>query len=153
LSVEESASVGKLIVTDSILLGGDLNASKNVYIGKDLTVVDDLTVGGIFAVTGTMQVSDVVTIQDPTNSTSKDIGCLVLEGGLGIEKDCTIGGNLIFEGTETITKSGPVSLATRTTFIDSSGGPIELVMPKSSSKIGMIKTLIMTKNYSIPEEH
>lgn len=77
--------------TGSLITTGGIGLAKSIYIGEDLTVTDDATVGGNLAVTGTLQVADVTTIQDTTNSTSKDTGCLILEGGLGIEKDVVIG--------------------------------------------------------------
>lgn len=77
--------------TGSIITSGGIGTLKSIYIGNDATITNDLTVGGNTGLTGTLEVADITTIQDTTNSTSKDTGCLVLEGGLGIEKDVIIG--------------------------------------------------------------
>ena len=45
-------------------------------------------------VEGTLDVDEVVTIKDTTQSTTKDTGALVIEGGLGVEKNVTLGGTL-----------------------------------------------------------
>lgn len=42
------------------------------------------------------------TFTDETESTSKDTGSMILEGGLGVEKNVNVGGNLIVEGDATI---------------------------------------------------
>ena len=42
-----------------------------------------------------------ITISDVTDSTSKDTGALVVEGGVGIEKNLNVGGNLDVDGTAT----------------------------------------------------
>jgi len=43
-----------------------------------------------------------MTLLGTTESTNKDTGCLVLEGGLGVEKNVNLGGNLGVTGNATI---------------------------------------------------
>lgn len=70
---------------------GGISAHKNLYVGQDAIVVNDITVGGNFAVSGTLQITDVVTIQDATNSKGPDSGSLVVQGGLGVNLDAFFG--------------------------------------------------------------
>ena len=56
--------------------------------------VDNLTVGFLTA-------TNTVYFSDETDSTDKDTGALVLEGGVGIEKSVNIGGNLNVSGVST----------------------------------------------------
>lgn len=46
--------------------------------------------------------STAVTISDTTQSTTKDTGALIVEGGVGIEKNLNVGGNAIITGDLTI---------------------------------------------------
>ena len=45
-------------------------------------------------------VGDDTTILGQTDSTNKDTGSLVVDGGVGVEKNINIGGNLIVDGGE-----------------------------------------------------
>jgi len=56
--------------------------------------VDNLTVGFLTA-------TQLVEFQDVTDSTDKDTGALVVEGGIGVEKSVNIGGNLEVAGVST----------------------------------------------------
>ena len=56
--------------------------------------VDNLTVGFLTA-------TQLVEFQDVTDSTDKDTGALVVEGGIGVEKSVNIGGNLQVAGVST----------------------------------------------------
>ena len=49
-----------------------------------------------------------LTLKDATQSTTKDTGALVVEGGVGIEKNLNVGGNLTVGGASTFT--GPIEV-------------------------------------------
>lgn len=53
-----------------------------------------LTVAGVATVSGNAVIGGVATIAGTTQSTNKDTGSLVLEGGLGVEKNINAGGNI-----------------------------------------------------------
>jgi hypothetical protein len=60
------------------------------------------TVNGLaFDVNVDTDISGITTISNTTDSTTKDNGCLVLEGGLGVEKSVNVGGNLKVTGVST----------------------------------------------------
>ena len=86
---------------------GPVNFSKNIKIGGNLTVVGTVKQGGSMEITET------------TDSFDKDSGCLVLEGGLGIEKSVNIGYGLqvgtaatvggAFKANNTVTITGQLN--------------------------------------------
>ena len=49
-----------------------------------------------------MRVTGHVEIVNTTQSTNKDTGCLILDGGLGVEKNANIGGNIGITGSATV---------------------------------------------------
>jgi hypothetical protein len=68
----------------------------------DVGTIDNVNIGTTITGTGaftTLAVSGVTTITDITQSTSKDTGSLIVEGGAGIEKNVYIGGNIDITGT------------------------------------------------------
>ena len=58
-----------------------------VTFNKLVKINEDLTVNGIMKLNNTFEITDT------TDSHSKDTGALVLEGGVGIEKNLNVGGN------------------------------------------------------------
>lgn len=48
--------------------------------------------------TGNESIAGIKTLTDSTQSTTKDDGCLVLDGGLGVEKNVNIGGDVVITG-------------------------------------------------------
>ena len=73
--------------------GGDLYVGGDLYINEDVILDTNLTILGI-ATIGVLQVSStsgINTIYSTVQSTNKDTGALVVEGGVGIEKQLYVG--------------------------------------------------------------
>lgn len=70
-----------LTSTDNIING-------DVLFNNSINVVGDMTVGGSFNFNGQ------ITTTDTTQSISKDTGSIITDGGMGIEKDLFVGGNI-----------------------------------------------------------
>ena len=49
-----------------------------------------------------LQTNDVLFVNNVTQSTNKDTGSIVTQGGIGVEKNVNIGGNLGVTGTSTL---------------------------------------------------
>ena len=71
-----------------------------VTLNKLVKVNEDLTVNGIMKLNNTFEITNT------TQSTSKDTGCLVLEGGLGVEKNLNVGEQFNALGDSTIGSLG-----------------------------------------------
>ncbi len=67
-----------------------------VTFNKLVKINEDLTVNGIMKLNNTFEITDT------TNSTSKDTGALVIEGGVGIERNLNVGDDLGVSGNATI---------------------------------------------------
>ena len=73
--------------------GGDLYVGGDLYINEDIILDTNLTILGI-ATIGSLNLSNtsgINTIDSTVQSSSKDTGSLVLQGGLGIEKQLYVG--------------------------------------------------------------
>ncbi len=73
--------------------GGDFYVGGDLYINEDIILDTNLTILGI-ATIGSLNLSGtsgINTIDSTVQSTSKDTGSLVLQGGLGIEKQLYVG--------------------------------------------------------------
>lgn len=55
---------------------------------------------------GTLQVNDVLYVNDATQSTTKDSGSVIVEGGVGIEKNLNVGGDIKVTGLSTFVGVG-----------------------------------------------
>ena len=85
--------------------GGDLFVGGDLHINEDVILDTNLTILGI-ATIGVLQVnnaSGINTIFSTVQSSSKDTGALVIEGGVGIEKNLFVGGGAEVTGLTTIT--------------------------------------------------
>ena len=71
-----------------------------VTFNKLVKINEDLTVNGIMKLNNTFEITNT------TQSTSKDTGCLVLEGGLGVEKNLNVGEQFNAFGDSTIGSLG-----------------------------------------------
>ncbi len=66
------------ITSTNLVLTGDLT------VGDDAAITGDLTAGTILT-TGTLEVGDTLTQNSTTDSTSKDTGSIITQGGVGID--------------------------------------------------------------------
>ena len=92
--------------------GGDLYVGGDLFITEDITLDTNLSILGI-ATIGTLNLSStsgINTIDSTVQSTSKDTGSLVLEGGLGVEKSVFIGDGLDVTGIATV-HGGSIDIA------------------------------------------
>jgi len=67
---------------------------------------------------GTIAGLDSLTVTGTTQSTDKDTGCVIVEGGIGIEKNLNVGGALGVVGNSTLTGSLTVNKTTDSTSKD-----------------------------------
>ncbi len=78
-------------------------------------------------INSTVDISGITTISNTTQSTSKDTGALIVEGGVGIEKNAYVGGLLAVTGVATVTSDLTVGGATTITGNLFVGGQSEFV--------------------------
>ena len=82
-------------ITDSSVTPAKLSNGGPSWAGDGTVGISSgLTVAGVATVSGNVVIGGDTTIAGPTQSTSKDTGSLVIEGGLGVEKNIYAGGNL-----------------------------------------------------------
>ena len=103
---------GALLKTDS---SGVLSWSNTL----DNVNLTSATVG-FLTVTNSSRFIGTVTVLDDTDSTTKDNGAVVIEGGVGIEKSVNIGGNLNVSGISTFVgevtfRGGTINIGDQTT--------------------------------------
>ena len=85
--------------------GGDFYVGGDLYISEDVVLDTNLNILGI-ATIGSLNISGasgINTIDSTVQSSSKDTGALVIEGGVGIEKNLFVGGGVEITGITTIT--------------------------------------------------
>ena len=58
---------------------------------------------------GTTQINDLLFVNDATESTSKDSGSIITEGGVGIEKNLNVGGSFSVLGITTLAENGGIT--------------------------------------------
>lgn len=64
-----------------------------------ITAGGTIDIGGSLDVGGNLDVAGIVHFTNTTQSTTKDNGAVIIEGGVGIEKNTNIGGNAEVDGT------------------------------------------------------
>ena len=77
-----------------------------VTFNKLVKINEDLTVNGIMKLNNTFEITDT------TNSHSKDTGALVIEGGVGIEKNLNVGGTFTVSAGSTFQDLNVVGIST-----------------------------------------
>jgi hypothetical protein len=108
-------SIGIITARDTI------DAQGNVTVGAGLSVVGVSTLGNTvvggatteLVVSGNSLVTGISSISDTTQSTTKDTGALVVEGGVGVEKRLNVGG--IISSEESAIVMNPNSISRDTT--------------------------------------
>jgi len=95
INIDPNGSGEIVIPDDTFLTFGD---SKDAKIEYDENGTDKIQVSGADWVYGN---TVALTLQDTTQSNNKDTGSLVTEGGLGVEKNVNIGGDLNVAGVGT----------------------------------------------------
>ena len=99
--------------TDNVVFGADVNShilpnTDNTYdLGSSAKTWRNLYLGT--ATVSNLSITGAQTISATTQSTNKDTGAFVVEGGVGVEKNVNIGGNLDVVGTTTLTGNTSVS--------------------------------------------
>jgi hypothetical protein len=92
----------------SLVVEGGVGIEKNLNVGGNSTVTGNSTLGGTLDVTGattlssTLNVDGIATYNNTTQSTTKDNGSLIVEGGVGIEKNINVGGNSSVTGNSAV---------------------------------------------------
>jgi hypothetical protein len=96
---------GDIDINGNLDVGINLNVGNNIFIGNDLRAERDGSFGRDLLVQrnteidGTLGVDGITTLRNPAESLTKDNGSLIVEGGVGIEKNVNIGGNTEIDGT------------------------------------------------------
>jgi hypothetical protein len=75
---------------DNIQIG--ISADNEIDTSSGNLILD--SAGGTVEITDQLTVSGITTISNITDSTNKDTGALIVEGGVGIEKNLNVGGNV-----------------------------------------------------------
>jgi|688.fasta_scaffold22419_6 hypothetical protein len=111
-------TTSNVYIDNQLYVGGLEITGGGASIGEDITA-RHLSLSGIATVTGlidanggldvtghteldNLNVSGITTFSDTTDSTSKDSGAIIIEGGVGIEKAVHVGGDLHVNGNVTI---------------------------------------------------
>jgi hypothetical protein len=97
--------VGGLQVTGGASIGEDITA-RHLSLSGIATVTGLIDANGGLDVTGhteldNLNASGIATFSNTTDSTSRDNGAVIIEGGVGIEKSVNIGGNIYVSGIST----------------------------------------------------
>jgi hypothetical protein len=94
--------------TDNVVFNADINShilpnTDNTYdLGSAAKSWRDLHIDGT-ATFNNLSITGSQTVSATTQSTDKDTGALVVEGGVGVEKNVNVGGNLAVTGTTALT--------------------------------------------------
>ena len=99
-----------------------------VTFNKEVKINDSLTV------TGLLKLESDIEVTSETQSTNKDTGCMVLEGGLGVEKNLNVGGITTITDYLNVT-DGHIAIEAGTSnegYRIDSGGTIEMSLHRST---------------------
>ena len=82
-----------------MIVGGATSIASTLDVDGATTLNDTLDVDGATTLNDTLDVDGDVTFNSITESTNKDTGALIAQGGIGIEKNLNVGGNTKLIGT------------------------------------------------------
>lgn len=123
-----STSSGALVVAGGVGIGGALYVSGAISADSaTFDSINDTPIGNTTPSTGaftTLAANGLVTFTDLTESTDKDSGAVVVEGGVGIEKNLNVGGAVGITGDLTVI-SNTIKSSTATA-ISLSGADVEV---------------------------
>ena len=108
-----SGDFSGIVTTSSLSSGSVVASSVNV---SSASTIGNTVVGGAtteLVVSGNSLVTGISSISDTTQSTTKDTGALVVEGGVGVEKSLKVGG--IMSSEESAIVMNPNSISRDTT--------------------------------------
>ena len=90
---------GATTLNDILDVDGATTLNNTLDVDGATTLNDTLDVDGATTLNNTLDVDGDVTFNSPTESTDKDTGALIAQGGVGIEKNLNVGGNTKLIGT------------------------------------------------------
>ncbi len=135
-SLGTQEAVDLVFITDNvprltITADGDVAIDNSLSVGEDLDVGGDGTFGGNLDVSGNgafggdLDVDGIARFNNTTQSTTKDDGAVIVEGGVGIEKNTNIGGNAGVTGTLNVTGVATMLNTTESTSKDNGALVVE----------------------------
>ena len=120
----DNAIIGFGTITDKLNVTG-FTTTKNIFVAGVGTYVGELQVDKIKindtkiestngnlileSSTNTITANDVIFVDNSDDSTSKDTGSIITQGGIGIEKGLSVGKNLTVGGATTLASSGGIT--------------------------------------------
>ena len=109
----------EVIVKERLLVEGGNSGTVLSQFDGPVTFNKELKFNDSIIMNDTVKMNSTLEITDTTQSVSKDTGCLILEGGLGVEKNTNIGQILTVTGistfNNTVTANAPVNLSSSLT--------------------------------------
>ena len=90
---------GATILNNTLDVIGITTLRNQLIVGGATSIASTLDVDGATTLNNTLDVDGDVTFNSITESTNKDTGALIAQGGIGIEKNLNVGGNTKLIGT------------------------------------------------------
>lgn len=136
LELKAAASAGNTVTTIT-------NASQAA--ARTYTIPDAGASAEFVMNAGASSIAGVKTFTDVTDSTSKDTGAVILEGGIGIELNASVGGDLNLSGNMVLDKeiNHSITITTSTT-ADTVGGNLSITSGKGIGTGNGGSTLLST---------